>query len=77
MTKAETELKEALAPLRKYLKKRYPKGADNPNPQEPYAYNLTPAEARRVLEQVQEVGRGLLELERTLDKQATVSRALG
>lgn len=57
-------LRDVLWPLRKYLKV----GTD--------LYGVTPAEARRLLKQVQEVNVGLSELERALEARGIRSRAL-
>jgi len=39
-------------------------------------YGVTPAEARRLLKQVQDVDQGLFEVERALEARTVVSRAL-
>jgi hypothetical protein len=71
MNNAETELKEAFAPLRKYLKAHRPTIAVGDR----WAslYMMSPAEARRLLKQVQEVEAGLLEIERELVDRAAVT----
>jgi hypothetical protein len=66
MTPNATELRDALAPLRAYLKGW---NADR-------LRGVTPAEARRYLKQVQEVDATLFEVERALEARTVVSRAL-
>lgn len=64
--KTKVKLKDAIDPLRKYLK----------NWNEDRLYGMTPKEARKMLAIVQEVDQGLFEVERALEERTIVSRAL-
>jgi len=59
-------LRDALAPLRSYLK----------NWDQERLYGVTPPEARRLLKQVQEIDAVLLEVERALEARTVRPRAL-
>jgi ParB/Sulfiredoxin domain len=64
--RSKEALREALAPLRKYLK----------DWTDDRLYMVSPSEAERLLKVVQEVDRGLFEVERALEARSVKSRAL-
>jgi hypothetical protein len=66
MTKNEMVLRDALRPLRAYLK----------NWDDQRLYGVSPVAARRLLKQVQEVDAGLFEVERALEGRAIKPGAL-
>jgi hypothetical protein len=66
MTKNEMVLRDALRPLRAYLK----------NWDDQRLYGVSPVAARRLLKQVQEVDAGLFEVERALEERAIKPGAL-